>query len=82
MRSYIILILTLLISSVLYGQEIDEFVTINTPLTIDLDDEEEERVSPNTKKRKKKVFYGLKTKKAFTKSGAGNRVEIEVLCGG
>lgn len=62
-----------------YAQEIDEFVTINTPLTIDLDAEEEERVSPKAKKRKKKVFYGHKTKKAFTKKGNGNRIEIQVF---
>ena len=72
-------LLLLGLSPFIYAQEIDEFVTINTPLTIDLDEEEEERVAPKKKKRKKKVFYGLKTKKAFTRRGSGSRVEIETF---
>ena len=77
---YRILIAFILLSpGFTFAQEVEEFVTINTPLTIDLEEEEEERVSPKAKKRKKKVFYGLKTKKAFTKRGSGDRIEIEVF---
>ena len=75
----LLLYLLLSLPYFLVAQEIDEFVTINTPLTIDLDAEEEERVAPKAKKRKKKVFYGLKTKKAFTKKGAGNKIETEIF---
>jgi len=44
----------------------DRFYSIDTPVTIDLDEmEEEETAKPRKKKRKKNVYYGLKTKKRF-----------------
>ena len=82
MRYYfsIALVFLVLTQYPLFAQEEDEFITINTPLTVDLDEEEEEqRVAPKKKKRKKKVFYGIKTKKGFTKSGYGDNLQIETF---
>ncbi|MTI21943.1 hypothetical protein E1176_13000 [Fulvivirga sp. RKSG066] len=56
--------------------------TIDTPITIELDDNEEEEddfVKPKEKKRKKKVFYGLKTKKRYTKEGYGEKTTVELF---
>jgi hypothetical protein len=50
----------------------DEYFSLTAPLTVDLsvgDEEEDEFVEFQTKKRKKKEFYGVKTKKRFTKDG-------------
>ena len=49
------------------------------PLTIDLanEDETEDQAELKKKKRKKNVFYGIKTKKFFVKTGAGNRMIFE-----
>ncbi|MEM7550692.1 MAG: hypothetical protein AAF363_13505 [Bacteroidota bacterium] len=55
-------------------------VDYDTPLTIDLETEDEEEVvDPKKKKRKKRVFYGLKTKKGFTRNVRGNNVYIELF---
>lgn len=53
---------------------------IEKPLTIDIDaqEEEEEEEIPE-KKRKKNVFYDLKTRKAFAKSGYGQNEKIEIF---
>lgn len=65
------------------GQDVgDDFFTVDydTPLTIDLDAEEEEADSLSNKKAKKpkkNVFYGIKTKKGFSKTGFGNNVVVE-----
>lgn len=53
--------------------------TIDTPITIDLKEEEEERVGPKKKKPKKNVFWGLKTKRAFTKTGYGANMTLELF---
>ncbi len=53
-------------------------VAYDTPLTIDLEAEEEEpTVEPKKKKRKKKVFYGIKTKRGFVKTSRGRNVILE-----
>jgi len=57
----------------------EEILTIDTPITIDFADEEKEKIGPKKKRRKRKVFYGLKTKKGFTKTGFGNKVIIELF---
>ena len=59
-------------------QEIDEgFTTISTPLTLDLNkNEEDETFTPKDKKAKKKVYYGLKTKKGFTTRGSGEAEDL------
>lgn len=56
-------------------------VEYDSPLTIDLEQEEqkkdEESVLFSGKNKKKKVFYGIKTKKGFTRSGYGKKTVIE-----
>jgi len=53
-------------------------VDYDTPLTIDLEgDEEEEVVEPKKKKRKRNVFYGFKTKKGYNKIISGDDVTLE-----
>lgn len=42
-------------------------------------DKEKEDEKPKKKKVKKKVFYGMKCRKAFTKKGAGKRQEFELF---
>ncbi len=65
------------------SQEIDDAFTVSydTPLTIDLESEEEiddeELIESKKKKPKKNVFYGLKTKRGFTKTGFGSRLVVE-----
>jgi len=56
-----------------------EFMTISTPVVIDLDAEEEERAEIKKKKRKKKVFYGMKTKKGFARKGSGQNTVLELF---
>lgn len=57
----------------------DRQFTIDTPVTIDLKKEEEERVGPKKKKPKKNVFWGQKTKKGFTKTGYGDNMTLELF---
>jgi len=57
----------------------DRQFTIDTPVTIDLKKEEEERVGPKKKKPKKNVYWGLKTKKGFTKTGYGADATLELF---
>ncbi len=59
----------------------DNMFTIDTPLTINLkeDEDEEEVVAPKKKKRKKKVFYEMKTRKGYTKKGYGESTVIELF---
>lgn len=55
-------------------------VDYDTPLTLDLAQEEEEApVAAKEKKVKKNVFFGLKTKKAFARSRLGSDVVIELF---
>jgi len=66
--------------SVVYAQDgdadEDRFYTISTPLTVDLKKTDEELVAPKKKKRKKNVFYGIKTKRGFAKKGSGPGEEL------
>ncbi|MCC5919665.1 MAG: hypothetical protein LAT68_04365 [Cyclobacteriaceae bacterium] len=50
------------------------------PLTIDFDEEEEddERIDPIIKK-KRKVFFGIKTRKRFAKTGFGDKMVLELF---
>ncbi|WP_246202992.1 toxin-antitoxin system YwqK family antitoxin [Fulvivirga lutimaris] len=59
----------------------DERFTISSPVTIDLDEREDylEDVEVKKKKRKRKVFYGIKTRKAYTREGYGERVTYELF---
>ena len=57
----------------------DERFTVDTPVTLDFSQEEEPINTEKKKKPKKKVFYGVKTRKGFTKKGYGNRVTYELF---
>jgi antitoxin component YwqK of YwqJK toxin-antitoxin module len=61
------------------GEGFDLFT--DTPLTIDLDAEDEilEQREVKKKKKKKNEYFGLKTRKGFTRSGYGNNVKIEMF---
>lgn len=78
----IILILSPLIS---FGQGEDEekqneMFTISTPITINLEEkEEDEKPEKKSKKPKKNFYYGLKTKKGFTRKGAGANSTLELF---
>ncbi len=55
----------------------DQQFTVDAPsLDFNKQDEPEE---PKKKKVKKKVFYGIKTKKGFTRKGQGNRITFETF---
>ncbi|HRJ31442.1 MAG TPA: hypothetical protein PLG85_16865, partial [Cyclobacteriaceae bacterium] len=57
-------------SSLLAQEETpDRMFTIDTPVNLDFTKEEEPMNSPKKKKPKKKVFYGIKTKKGFSRKG-------------
>lgn len=61
-------------------EDADSFITINTPITIDLGAEEDvEILAPKKKKVKKKVYYGVKTRKAFTRKGFGEKLTLELF---
>ncbi len=60
-------------------------VDYDTPLTIDIDaeqDEDEVRdplIGKKKKKKDKKVFFGIKTKRGFTKTGYGKKQVLELF---
>ncbi len=56
----------------------DQQFTIDTPASLDFKKEEEPE-APKKKKVKKKVFYGIKTKRGFTRKGNGERVVFETF---
>jgi hypothetical protein len=56
----------------------DQRFTVDTPVNLDFR-KEEEPVDTKKKKVKKKVFYGIKTKKGFTRRGTGERVSFEIF---
>ncbi|MBA4056848.1 MAG: hypothetical protein C0490_19195, partial [Marivirga sp.] len=68
------------ISLVSWAQEEQEEqrFTIDTPVNLDFE-KEEEPVNTKKKKVKKKVYYGIKTKKGFTRKGEGERVTYELF---
>ncbi|NJM24248.1 MAG: hypothetical protein HC859_00595 [Bacteroidia bacterium] len=45
----------------------DQMFTVDTPVNLDFEREEEVINTKKKKKPKKKVFYGIKTRKGFTK---------------
>ena len=57
-------------------------VDYDTPLTLDLAEdksEESQVVAPKKKKVKRNVFFGIKTKKGFARTGIGREVVIEIF---
>ena len=88
MRISFLLVIFMSASLIAFSQEEETGDAMNLsadqmdkPLTINLadNDEEVESTGPKKKKRKKKVFYGLKTKKNFVKSGSGERAIFETF---
>ena len=75
--NFFLLFLSTLYAADSYAQEEEKFTTISPPLTVDLDkNEEDETFTAKTKKPKKNVYYGLKTKKGFTTRGRGDREDL------
>jgi antitoxin component YwqK of YwqJK toxin-antitoxin module len=67
---------------VLFAQEGDpeeQRFTIDTPASLDFKKEEDPVSDKKKKKVKKKVYYGVKTKKAFTRKGQGERITYELF---
>lgn len=68
------------------AQSLDDLFKVNyeTPLTIELDEgglEAEEDPTKKKKKKKKnpKIFWGIKTKRGYTKTGFGERTVVELF---
>ena len=78
-----ILILCLFLSTIsAFPQETaeqGESFTIDTPVSLDFQKEEEPISNTKKKKPKKKVYYGIKTRKGFTKKGFGDKVTYELF---
>src|SRR5688572_1271428 len=58
----------------------DKQFTIDTPASLDF--QKEEAPDNNTRKKKKvkkRVYYGIKTKKGFTRKGFGDKVTYELF---
>lgn len=80
MKSVFITLLLFLITILpaLAQEEEDKRFTIDTPVTLDFKEEKVEE--PKKKKKvKRKVFYGIKTKKGFTRKEQGERVTFELF---
>ncbi|MCU0356247.1 MAG: hypothetical protein MUE95_01570 [Cyclobacteriaceae bacterium] len=58
-------------------EEPDRPFVIDTPVSLDFEKEEEPMNTRKKKKPKKKVFYGIKTKKGFSRKGTGDRTVYE-----
>lgn len=57
-------------------------VDYDTPLTLDLEEKEEDEATTSVKEEKKKkrnTYFGIKTRKAFTRKGFGNDVVYEIF---
>jgi antitoxin component YwqK of YwqJK toxin-antitoxin module len=86
-RQILLVVFGVLIIHTLHGQEaqsVEELFKVNyeTPLTIDMElTEEEEETAPKKKKKKKnpKIFWGIKTKRGYTKTGFGDRTVVELF---
>lgn len=83
MRHVLLIVLSIACWGTGFSQEAkepaDERFTIDTPVNLDFNKEEEPINTRKKKKVKKKVFYGIKTKKGFTRKGTGNRVTYELF---
>ena len=69
-------------ASSVFAQESDaeeQRFTIDTPANLDFKKEEDPVSGKKKKKVKKKVYYGIKTKKGFTRKGQGNRITYELF---
>jgi antitoxin component YwqK of YwqJK toxin-antitoxin module len=81
MRAFILFSLVMILPGLLCAQQQEEEqrFTIDTPASLDFQKEEEPINTQKKKKPKKKVFYGIKTKKGFTRKGYGERVTYETF---
>jgi hypothetical protein len=82
MFRYILLLMILIGPVRLFAQETepeDQRFNADTPVNLDFLKEEKIEEAPKKKKVKKKVFYGIKTKKGFSRRGTGNRVSYELF---
>lgn len=66
------------------GGSLDELfeVKYETPLTIELEEDLEEEKETGKKKEKKKnprIYYGIKAKRGYTKTGFGDRTVVELF---
>jgi len=57
----------------------DELFRVDTPVTVELEKENSEPVSARKKREKRNTFYGIKTKKGFTKTGFGDNMTLELF---
>ena len=58
----------------------DEFYSFDTPVTLNMDEEEPvDVVKKKDKKLKRNTFYGIKTKKGFTRLGSGEALTLEIF---
>lgn len=76
-----IFLFILLVPLLLRGQEEgaqDRMFTIDTPASLDFK-QEEDVVETKKKKVKPRVYYGIKTKKGFTRKGIGERTIYETF---
>ncbi len=72
-------LLLIAVASVAQVEEADKLFTIDTPASLEFTREEEPLTTPKKKKPKKNVFYGVKTRKGFTRRGTGERVTYELF---
>jgi hypothetical protein len=63
------------------NQQEERQFTVDTPVSLDFEEKEEPKEDESKKKKKvkKRVYYGIKTKKGFTRKGYGNRVTYELF---
>jgi len=84
-----ILIILLLIGPLVYGQERKKevfgqegqytFETDKPFKLLELDEKTSEPIVSKKKKPKKKTYYGIRTRKAYTRKGFGDKVTIELF---
>lgn len=66
------------------GESLEDLfkVDYDTPLTLDLNEDQEEGIEPvkqKEKKKKRNVYFGLKTRKAFTRTVRGSDVILDLF---
>ncbi len=89
MRAFLTILVTFLFTGVTLGQSESVAnlfkVDYDTPLTIELkDDDNDEQeliqpVKPKKKKKNSKIFYGIKTKRGYTRNGFGKALVLELF---
>ena len=75
---FILLMVVIPLFSWAHEEEGEKRFTVDTPVNLDFT-KDEEPVNTKKKKVKKRVYYGLKTKKGFTRKGEGERITYELF---